>query len=63
MKVVINIEKGRFYFIVGLLVLFGGMFAVSAFGGTEPSVIGHSAGEVDLSSGIRQSPNVQIMNF
>ncbi len=49
MKVVMHIEKVHFYVIAGLLVLFGGMFAVNAFGGVSPSVMGHSAGEVDLS--------------
>lgn len=46
MKVVINIEKKHVYLISGLLILFAGMFAVNAFGGNTPEVMGHNAEEV-----------------
>ena len=60
MKVVINIEKRHVYLISSLLVLFAGMFAVNAFGGTEPSVMGHSEGELDLGPITLSGDNVGI---
>lgn len=56
----LNIEKKHVYLISGLLVLFAGMFAVNAFGGVEPSVMGHSAGEVDMSPIIISGDEVGI---
>lgn len=46
MKVVMNIEKSYVFLIAGLLILFAGMFAVNAFGGNAPEVMGHNAEEV-----------------
>ena len=42
-----NIEKRYACIIIGLLVLAVGIFAVNAYGGSQPSVVGHSAGEIE----------------
>ena len=47
MKVTFNIKKRYAWAIIGLLVLFGGLFIVNAFGGNQPAVMGHSAGELE----------------
>ncbi len=47
MKKVTGAEKRIVYVLLSLLVLFGGMIAVNAFGGVDPAVMGHSAGEVE----------------
>lgn len=47
MKVVMNIRNSYLFTIAGLLILFAGIFVVSAYGGTDPSVMGHSAGEIE----------------
>lgn len=52
MKIVLNIKKRYAYFIIGLLVLSAGIFAVNAFGGSQPSFVGHSVGEIDWSESI-----------
>jgi len=52
MKVNFNLEKKYVYSIVGLLILIAGIFIVNAYGGTQPSVMGHSADEVEGSGGI-----------
>lgn len=44
---IIKIEKRFAYIIIGLLVLIFGFLVVNAYGGNQPSVMGHSAGEID----------------
>ncbi len=43
---IVNIEKRHVFLIVGVLVFFGGLFFVNAFGGDSPVVMGHSSGEI-----------------
>ena len=49
MDVTIKIEKRYAFGIMGLLVLGFGLFFVGAFGGEDPSVMGHSTGEIEVS--------------
>ncbi len=51
MKISFDVERKYAYAVVGLLVLFGGVFAVNAFGGTNPAIMGHSVGEIDFTGG------------
>ncbi len=48
MKVVVDIEKRHVFLIVGIMVFFGGLFFVNAFGGDSPSVMGHDSGEIQI---------------
>ena len=47
MKLEVNIEKRYAYGILGLLVVIAGIVAVNAFGGTSPTTVGHSIGEIE----------------
>ena len=47
MKIEVNIEKRYFFVIIGAILLLGGVIFVYAYGGNNPSVIGHSLGEID----------------
>ncbi len=43
---IINIEKRHVFLIVGVLVFFGGLFFVNAFGTSVPATLGHSSAEI-----------------
>ena len=47
MKIEVNIEKKHLYTFVLVLVLFTGINFVIGYGGSDPSVMGHSWGELD----------------
>ena len=49
MKIEINIEKKHLFVFIALSVLIIGIFFVIAYGGNNPSVVGHSIGELNLS--------------
>jgi len=51
MKLEINITKKYAFLIIGAILLAGGIFLVNAYGGTQPKVVGHSSGEVDVNIG------------
>ncbi len=59
---IVNIKKRFAYAIIGLLVLAVGVFVVNAFGTSNPSVMGHSAGEIDWSEFIPQL-NTESINL
>ncbi|MCF7910589.1 hypothetical protein K9L16_02875 [Candidatus Pacearchaeota archaeon] len=66
MKIEVNIEKKHFYFITGLIVLMFGVFIVNAYnpylsGGT-PSIMGHSADELDVELGGNTLTMQQVFN-
>jgi hypothetical protein len=42
----INIEKRQVYFLIGAILIIAGIVAVTAFGTNNPSVFGHSPGEI-----------------
>lgn len=46
MRITVNINKRYAYLIIGLLILTAGIFIVNAYGGNQPSVVGHSINEV-----------------
>ncbi len=43
---IINVEKRHVFLIVGVLVFFGGLFFVNAFGTSDPATLGHSSAEI-----------------
>ena len=45
---IVNIEKRHVFLIVGVLVFFGGLFFVNAFGTSVPATLGHSGGEIEV---------------
>ena len=47
----INIEKKHLYIISAIIGVFAVMIFVMAYGGTNPAVHGHSAGEIEFPSG------------
>jgi len=51
MKLEVNITKKYFFVLLGALILAGGAFLVNAYDGTQPKVVGHSSGEVDVNIG------------
>lgn len=46
MKIEVNIEKKHAFMILGAILIIGGIFAVNAYGTSNPSQFGHSASEV-----------------
>jgi hypothetical protein len=48
MKFEVNIEKKYAFVIIGLLVLVAGLIVGYAYGGNAPQIMGHSAGELDI---------------
>ena len=52
MKIEVNISKTHFFVLLGIVLLLGGIFMVYAFGGNNPSIMGHSVGEIDWSQPI-----------
>jgi len=46
MEIMINIRKMHLYVLFGLLAVFFGVILVNAFGTSDPTVFGHSAGEL-----------------
>jgi hypothetical protein len=47
MKIEVNVEKKHAFLILSAILIIGGIFAVKAYGTTNPAVFGHSASEVD----------------
>jgi hypothetical protein len=45
---IIEVDKKYFIAIMATMLIIAGTFFVVSFGGDNPSVIGHSAGEIDL---------------
>jgi len=52
MKIEVNIGKRHFFVLLGVVLLVSGGFFAYAFGGSSPSVMGHSVGEIDWGEGI-----------
>lgn len=50
MKIEVNLTKTKFFILLGAILLLAGIFVVYAFGGSQPSIVGHSVGEIDWSS-------------
>ena len=53
MKIEVNITKTRFFTLLGVILLLGLVVYVRAFGGDNPSVMGHSVGEIDWTEQIQ----------
>lgn len=58
MKIEVNIEKKYFVILLSAVIITGGVFAVFAFGGNQPSVVGHSVSEIDWSQPIQSGINI-----
>jgi hypothetical protein len=54
MKIEVNINKTYFMIILGVMFLLAGGL-VYAYGGSSPSVVGHSANEIELPSNVCRS--------
>jgi len=48
MQINIEIKKRYLYLILSTIVLLTGVLIVIAYGGTQPQIVGHSLGEIDL---------------
>lgn len=51
MKIEVNIGKGHAIALGGILAIFTGIMFVVSYGGNQPSVMGHSWGEIELPAG------------
>jgi len=51
MKLEVDVSKKYAFAIVGALLIIAGVIGIVAYGGTEPTVVGHSAGEIEGAGG------------
>jgi hypothetical protein len=48
MKIEVNINKTYFFVLLGVILIGFGFFFVFAYGGNNPQLVGHSAGEINI---------------
>ena len=46
-QIIIEFSNRTLYTVVALLILATGLFIVNAYGGSQPTVVAHSVGEID----------------
>ena len=61
MRFTINVEKRFAYAIIGAMLILAGIFAVTAFGTSNPQVFGHTASEV--APGVFGGDNTSVFSF
>ena len=47
MRIEVNINKGYFVILSGLLIILTGAILVYTYGGNQPNVVGHTGGEIE----------------
>lgn len=57
----INIEKRQVYLILAVCVFLAAATITIAYGGTNPNVMGHNSGEINVNVGTTDNPNVMTL--